>query len=98
MVARFFPTADVALDACSDKYFCRPGVKQEMVNANAGIPRESISKIIPESVNRLLGIKAPDGVCPALQEEALISGAGLRKKQSVVHPALGLVRVQFRWD
>src|SRR3954452_21049112 len=98
MVAGFLPATDFALYPRRAEHRCRISIQQEMVNADAGIASVRIAEIVPERIDRLSRIELPNGIGPTLGKEFLISGTRLRKKKSIIDPALRLISIQFHGD
>src|SRR4051812_5785811 len=95
MIAGFHPTAYFPFHARRDEHLRRTGIQQEMVDTYAGIASVRIAEIVPESVDRFLGVELPDGIGPSVRQELLIGGTRLRQKESIVHPPLRLIRIYF---
>ena len=67
-----------------------------MVKAKPGIPRPAIPLVVPERIDRRIGIESADGVDPALVENAPKQGAALRLQQRVVRIGVGGIDVLLR--
>src|SRR3984957_11730120 len=64
MVARFFPAADFAIDACADQTRRCRRTQQQMFDAQARIARIIISEVIPKSVDALIWMQLAQRVSP----------------------------------
>src|SRR5690349_13217875 len=83
MVAGFFPSAYMTVNAGADEPFVHRRTEQEMIYAQAGIPAIGVAEIIPESIDLFFRVKPADGVCPALCNQVPESGPGFRAEQRV---------------
>src|SRR5229473_7575900 len=54
VVARSFPAADFAIDACADQTCLRRRAQKQMIDAQAGIAHESIPEVVPKSKDALI--------------------------------------------
>jgi hypothetical protein len=64
-----------------------------MIEAKARIPGSSLALVVPERVNRVLGMHGPDCVDPSLVEQALESCPRRQLKESVSAPRAGIVDI-----
>src|SRR5256885_14682779 len=69
-----------------------------MVDPDASVALERIPPIVPEGVDPLVRVKAPDGVGPSLCDQLTIPVARLWSEQRVLRPALRLVDVNLGRD
>src|SRR5688500_1140617 len=69
-----------------------------MIDAQAGVVFPMLAKVIPESVDRLFREKMPNGIDPALREEALVSLADFGLKERVFAPGTGIVDIKVGGD
>ena len=61
-----------------------------MVDTKAGVPRPSVSEVVPESVDALAGMKRPHRISPALREQTTESLTDLGPEQRIIDPPLRL--------
>src|SRR5208283_2949856 len=69
-----------------------------MIDAQAGVAREIISEVVPESVNVLVRMQLAHGVGPTLSDQVSKGLASLGTEERVLHPALGLVNINLGRD
>src|SRR5262245_36174420 len=98
MVARLLPAAYLAVNAAFYKQLCSTRVQQEMVDANTGVASKRAVVVIPERVDRVIGMQRPDGVRPPLRQELSIRGSRLRKEQCVAEPVPRFGRINLHRD
>jgi hypothetical protein len=60
----------VPVDIGGDEAVGEPGAEQEMIDPEAGISRERVSKIVPEGVDCLSRMKRAKRIGPALFEQS----------------------------
>ena len=68
MIAALFPSAHYNVDLSVDEAFGKRRAKQQMIDAQPGIPCKRISKIVPEGVDGLVGMERTERVGPTLFE------------------------------
>src|ERR1700723_2357846 len=67
-----------------------------MVDTQAGVAPIGIAEIIPERVDRCLGMDGTQRIDPAMLEQVREGLADFDSKKGIVHPAFGLVYVGLR--
>ena len=87
MIAGFLPPADAAVDLGSDETAGERRAEQQMVDAQPGVSRKRIPKVIPECVDALARVKRAQRVDPPLFDQAMEGGADFRAKQRANAPA-----------
>jgi hypothetical protein len=80
MIAGLLPASHFPLHASGDEHLGRRSVEQEVVDTDAGVASVGIPEIVPEGVDRLVGIQCPEGVRPTLLKELLVGSARLREE------------------
>lgn len=93
MIAGLLPATHLAINSGLLQSAGERGIQQQMVDAQAGIARPRIPKIVPKGVNPLLGMKLADGIGPALVGQRSKRPPHLRSEQGVIDPVLGLIDV-----
>src|SRR5574338_620819 len=97
MIAGFFPTPYVAVNAGAGKAAAQLRAEQEVINAQAGIPAVCITEIIPKCIDLFIRIKLAYGIRPSLIVELFKSSTNFRPEQGVIYPAFGFIYIKFCW-
>ena len=97
MVAGFVHRANEFVHPGTRHLLCDFGAHQEMVDAQARIAFEVISKVVPERVDRLVGRVLVERVGPALFEQPLVGVAAFGLQQRVLFPGRDGIDVGVRW-
>src|SRR6185295_5155458 len=66
MIAGFFPTPHMTINAGGFEAAFKLRVEQKMINAQSGIPSIGIPEIVPERIYYFIRIKFPDCISPSL--------------------------------
>ena len=86
MIARPLAAAHIPVDASLPKARRRRRTEQKVIDPEARIAAPGIPEIIPEGVDRLVGVEVADGIGPALGKQAAIRLAALRLEEGVLQP------------
>ena len=76
VIAGPFFAADGTVDAGIDEALGGLRAQQQMIDAQPGIARPAIAHVIPESVDRCIGMAHADGIDPALLENGVETARG----------------------
>src|SRR5437870_7515622 len=90
VIAGALSAANLTIDARADKAVRGLGAQQQMIDTKAGVPRPSVSHVVPERVHRRIRMQRADCVNPALLENALKKNAAFRLNERVF-------RIGLRW-
>ena len=93
MIACIFASTNLAIDAGIDQALGRLGTQEQMIDAQPGVPRPTVSHVIPERVHRRVRVQRPDRIGPALVEKALKQRAALRLEERIL--GVGLRRIDI---
>jgi len=93
VIAGSFPASNISIDT---ELTSRPqlAVEQQMINAQTGVARISISKVIPERVDLFVGMQNPYGVGPSLLDQSCKRFTHLDPKQGIVDPSFWFVYIR----
>src|SRR6185437_1546122 len=91
VVARLLPAAHAAVDARRVQTCGGGRAEQKVIDAQAGVARVSVPKIVPKGVDALAGMKGAQSVGPTLRDQAAKGFANLDAEQGVIDPSLRLV-------
>ena len=69
-----------------------------MIDAQAGVAPEIVSKVVPESVDALVRMQLAHGIGPALSDHVSKGLSRLGTKERVFHPALRLININLGRD
>jgi hypothetical protein len=95
MIARTFLAAYLSIDTGIHQELRGFRTEQQMIEAQPGIARPSVPKIIPERVHRF-GVQSPDRVDPALIQQAPKRCARLRLDKRIVRVGFRRIDVLIR--
>ena len=93
MVASARLSPHLAVHARLEKTFCTFMAQEQVIDAQACIPRPTVPHVIPERVHGLVGMKRPDGIGPALINDSPEDGAAFRLQEGVFRIGLGGVDI-----
>ena len=94
MIARVRCAAHAAVDAGRDKSLRQRRAHQQMVEPQARVAFPAPAEIMPERVHRRVRVQRPDGVGPALIQDARESRPALRLHQRVLRPGFAWIDVE----
>jgi len=98
VVARLFPAAHVAVDARLLEPRAKPGIEEQMIDAQPGIALIGIAKIVPERIDLCLRVQRSNRIRPALPQQLRIRLTNLDPEERIVHPAPRLVHITLGGD
>src|SRR5262249_15532876 len=83
MIAGAWRTADPSVDARFDQLLLKGSIEQQMIDPQPGVLLPMLAKIIPERIDPLVREMRPQGISPALCEQASVTVAGFWLEQRV---------------
>lgn len=96
MVTRLFPATHMPVNSCPSKTPGNEGIEEQVVDAQTGIARIRMTKIVPVRIDSFARMKRSNRIRPTLLEQPMIGRSSLRSKQRVVYPPFRLVDVDVR--
>jgi hypothetical protein len=96
MIARFLQCSHSTAYTASDQAVPESRTEEEVIDAEARIPRKGVSPVLPEGVDALFRVQLPDRIDPPLSKKPLVGLPYFGAKQGVIAPALRRVDVEVR--
>jgi hypothetical protein len=93
MIAGMGLATNPGVDTSGAEVLGKPFVDQQVINPQPAISFPVLTEVIPEGVDRLVGMQRSDSIHPALIEEALPAGPCFRLQQRVFPPGARIVNV-----
>src|SRR6185437_2776187 len=93
VITRFLTAAHPVIDVGVEEAGREIGTQQQVIDSQTRVALEVIAKEVPERVEPFLRMAGAQGIHPALIEQTLVGGAGLRLQQRVLPPAFRIVDI-----